>query len=202
MSYLDWPQEADVLLVCEGFGVTSLPAGFDVGTEVGAAVGRFERGLGFSPALAGSAFVTREMFLDHGSTGVFSLGVPMVEIDLVARDGVELVLDQEWFFEGVQAPWRSIRLSSFGGCRISVRGRIGAFDEVPVDVWSAVRDLVASDVLERSFAESADREYREIRQDSVTLKMGDSGRSAAVLAMRSRAESVLDSWVGFGLGVS
>ena len=73
MGYANWPIAADVLLVCEGFGVESFSVGFDAAVEVGAWVAEIERRAGVSPILAGSGFLTLEMLRQAGGNGGFLL---------------------------------------------------------------------------------------------------------------------------------
>ncbi len=202
MGYANWPIAADVLLVCEGFGVESFPVGFDVAVEVGAWVAEIERRAGVSPILAGSGFLTLEMLRQAGATGAFCFSRPLVEIESVSIDGQELEKGVGWDLYDSNSPWRELRLNFFGGDRVSVRGRVGLFDSVPADMWRAVRDLVAVRALDQVWTMASGSEISEIRQDSVSVKYREMRGSGAVESLRESSLMVLDRWSGFGLGAS
>ena len=197
MSYSSWPGEADVLAVLGTYGVSEVPSGFEADDEVAAVVAGFERSVGFGPVLAaGSSEVIVELGGHAGA--VVSLPVPMVSVTAVELNEVELSEGEGYWLVG-RSPWRLVRLASIGSVgRLSVTGQIGLFEEVPGDLWAAVRDLVVVKVL--SAAGFGSESVAKIRQDSVSVEYGSGSASSVIESLRSEAEAVLRSWVLIGVG--
>lgn len=197
MGYSSWPVAADVLSVCESYGVAALPEGFDADAEVLAVVALIEDSVGVAPVLAGAGVTSQELFLYGSASRTVGLPRPMVEIESVTLNGMDIV-EGEGFLFGQTLPYRSLTLAIDGGFgRLSVRGRVGLFDEIPDHVWTAVRDLVAAKALEATRS-TGGSQVREVRQDSVTLKYSNSVVGESELG--SRARRIITSLNRVGLG--
>ncbi len=197
MGYASWPVEADVVAVLDSFGAV-LPDGFDVDAEVMAVVAGIERRVGFGPALAAVDPATVVVELEGSASRVVTLSKAFVAITDVSLDGVDLASGSGWWTVG-ELPWRALRLGLFGSFgRLSVTGRAGLFEEVPEDLWSATRDMVAGKAM-LALESAAGGGLKQVRQDSVSLEYvtgGISGASGLVMA----AEDVIERWSTLSLG--
>lgn len=193
MGYAGWPTAADVTAALGSYGA-AVPSGFDADGEVLAVVASFERSAGVSPVLADGSSTAVEVVLDGFVGPVVSLPVAFTAVASVVLDETELVADQDWFLEGLGAV-RRLRLASAGWTgRLSVTGTVGLFDEVPDDVWTAVRDLVVVKAIEAGLGVNGG--LSEVRQDSVTLKYVSGG----VSGLREQSLAILAKWESYGLG--
>lgn len=179
MSKSAWPNVAEVTSRLEGLGVTVIPAGISVQDEIDAAIACLHRAIGFSPFLAGS-----ETTYDYDAPRSFTLllGAPFFTVTGVkinksndyAGDDLTEGIDY-WLKPGVPYGWIDLATRQYGDDQsIEVTGKKGVTDDIPVDLWNAVRDYAAASVLEVAVGTGAVMAgpVSNVRQGAVSVDFG------------------------------
>lgn len=193
MAKTAWPTTTELTNRLTGLGVTTIPTGVVLQDEIDKAVAVLEQVSGQSP------------FLMEDSAGVFKYSPPSSDwLDLKGRwatitevsvDGEVQVENTDYYLLPYDGPYRMIRFcGNLTGdpLTVSVTGKRGYSDTIPLDVWLAVLDYAAATVYETAQASGAvmTGPVSEIQQDSVKLKFaGGSMAEGASTANRLKDEA-------------
>lgn len=147
-----WPTAAEVQSFLEGLGVSTIPPGVDLDGQVAEAVGAFHR---IAMVKAYLAEESAAFDFNPPRTRLLDLGHPFfavsdVKVGKSASDAGSSITDQiAWWGKPFGGPYRYIefRDAQYGEPEsLEVTGRRGVTDDIPVDLWNAVRNHAAGGV--------------------------------------------------------
>jgi len=144
-----YPTAADIQGLLTQAGITADAT--ELATYAAAAVSEWEQATGWKPFLAGATDQTRRYTPEEWGMATLDLGGGLVELTSVVVNDTTLTLTDDFFLEPASAPedgepytWVEFR-SRVRGQRqcIEVTGRWGYCDELPSDVFAAIRAKAA-----------------------------------------------------------
>jgi len=200
-----WPNETEVTDALEGLGVRTLPTGLVVDDVIDMAVAVLEDMSGQIPFIEDAAPVT--ITVNPPFSDWMRLGSTWTDVDSVTMDGTLLTLDEDYYLEPEEGPFKAIRFAvAWGGDpqTVVIVGKRGVGTNIPIIAWQGVLDYACGYIFGRAAIAglAPSGSVIEAQEDSVKIKFSGGGAASKSTsdALMDGARLAFASFVRFSVG--